>query len=337
MPHSMSGPNEPTLSSSVPAFSHSYSHHYPRPTSESNGANGSHGPHGPHGSHGLHGLHGSNGYGSPKSQSGSVPPEGPAPVIPHGGMLSREFVARRISEGETGRLKEELKCQSCGKGYKHVSSLAKHLWEHTPEWNVTSKLLISKHQQVQLLEAASILVSMNEHERERDSRDHFRYSQSMPKHDPSVYRHEHNGNGNGNSSITGNGSLSIPSIPVDARRNSITKPSPYGRRYSITSQRRSSITSAPPIAATPSSIPKSSPVITDAMFPGGDEDFYDTLASPYQRVRRMSALRHYEDYEDHEDKDNEENDRKHTPQSNEEDGDRDPDDSPGDTVFGEMD
>lgn len=77
-------------------------------------------------------------------------------------QLSRKFVARRISEGETGRLKEQLKCQACGKGYKHVSSLAKHLWEHTPEWNVTSKLLISKHQQVQLLEAASILVSMNE-------------------------------------------------------------------------------------------------------------------------------------------------------------------------------
>ncbi|CAH6723968.1 hypothetical protein CLIB1444_24S00606 [[Candida] jaroonii] len=76
--------------------------------------------------------------------------------------LSREFVVRRISEGETGRLKEELKCEACGKGYKHISSLAKHLWEHTPEWNVTKKLLISKHQQVQLLEAASILVGMND-------------------------------------------------------------------------------------------------------------------------------------------------------------------------------
>ncbi|KAG7905187.1 hypothetical protein KL906_005370 [Ogataea polymorpha] len=77
-------------------------------------------------------------------------------------MLSREFVVRRISEGETGRLKEELKCEACGKGYKHISSLAKHLWEHTPEWNMTKKLLISKHQQVQLLEAASILCSMTE-------------------------------------------------------------------------------------------------------------------------------------------------------------------------------
>lgn len=35
-------------------------------------------------------------------------------------------------------------------------------WEHTPEWAYTSKLLISKHQQVQLLEAASVLVAMNQ-------------------------------------------------------------------------------------------------------------------------------------------------------------------------------
>ena len=36
-----------------------------------------------------------------------------------------------------------------------------HSWEHTPHWAVTSKLLISKHQQVQLLEAAKVLVGMN--------------------------------------------------------------------------------------------------------------------------------------------------------------------------------
>lgn len=34
-------------------------------------------------------------------------------------------------------------------------------WEHTAEWSLTSKLLISKHQQVQLLEAAQVLVNMN--------------------------------------------------------------------------------------------------------------------------------------------------------------------------------
>jgi hypothetical protein len=40
-------------------------------------------------------------------------------------------------------------------------SLTVYRWEHTPEWALTSKLLISKHQQVQLLEAASVLVTMN--------------------------------------------------------------------------------------------------------------------------------------------------------------------------------
>jgi len=34
-------------------------------------------------------------------------------------------------------------------------------WEHDPAWAITSKLLISKHQQVQLLEAASVLCNMN--------------------------------------------------------------------------------------------------------------------------------------------------------------------------------
>ena len=33
-------------------------------------------------------------------------------------------------------------------------------WEHDPAWAITSKLLISKHQQVQLLEAASVLCTM---------------------------------------------------------------------------------------------------------------------------------------------------------------------------------
>ncbi|KAI0969213.1 hypothetical protein F4678DRAFT_463477 [Xylaria arbuscula] len=74
---------------------------------------------------------------------------------------------RRASDGQPltkeGRKSNrvELRCDKCGKGYKHSSCLTKHLWEHTPEWSYTSKLLISKHQQVQLLEAASVLVAMN--------------------------------------------------------------------------------------------------------------------------------------------------------------------------------
>ncbi|KAL2022336.1 hypothetical protein VTK56DRAFT_5734 [Thermocarpiscus australiensis] len=66
-----------------------------------------------------------------------------------------------VKEGGRKSNRPELRCEKCGKGYKHSSCLNKHLWEHTPEWSLTSKLLISKHQQVQLLQAASVLVSMN--------------------------------------------------------------------------------------------------------------------------------------------------------------------------------
>lgn len=52
-------------------------------------------------------------------------------------------------------------------------------WEHTPEWQYTSKLLISKHQQVQLLEAASVLVAMNNQEPE-SARNSDRSSMSPP-------------------------------------------------------------------------------------------------------------------------------------------------------------
>ncbi|KAF8628966.1 hypothetical protein AX15_003622 [Amanita polypyramis BW_CC] len=41
--------------------------------------------------------------------------------------------------------------------YRHPSCLIKHRWEHTPHWCEASKYVLSKHQQVQLLEAAAIL------------------------------------------------------------------------------------------------------------------------------------------------------------------------------------
>ncbi|KIL61598.1 hypothetical protein M378DRAFT_850820 [Amanita muscaria Koide BX008] len=41
--------------------------------------------------------------------------------------------------------------------YRHPSCLIKHRWEHTPHWREASKYVLSKHQQVQLLEAAAIL------------------------------------------------------------------------------------------------------------------------------------------------------------------------------------
>ncbi|KAF2742796.1 hypothetical protein M011DRAFT_497351 [Sporormia fimetaria CBS 119925] len=84
--------------------------------------------------------------------------------------LRRASEGSRLAKGDGKRSSgSELKCEKCGKGYKHSSCLTKHLWEHTPEWQYTSKLLISKHQQVQLLEAASVLVAMNQ---DADHSDH---------------------------------------------------------------------------------------------------------------------------------------------------------------------
>ncbi|KAJ9107943.1 hypothetical protein QFC19_002686 [Naganishia cerealis] len=57
-----------------------------------------------------------------------------------------------------------FKCESCAKVYRHPSCLSKHRWEHSPHWASSSKLLLSKHQQVQLLErikAATILVHLD--------------------------------------------------------------------------------------------------------------------------------------------------------------------------------
>lgn len=48
-------------------------------------------------------------------------------------------------------------CENCGKQYRHPSCLVKHRWEHTVYWKEASKFLLSKHQQVQLLEVRSIL------------------------------------------------------------------------------------------------------------------------------------------------------------------------------------
>lgn len=53
------------------------------------------------------------------------------------------------------------KCESCNKIYRHPSCLIKHRWEHTVYWKEASKFLMSKHQQVQLLEAAAILVNLD--------------------------------------------------------------------------------------------------------------------------------------------------------------------------------
>ncbi|KAJ6551784.1 hypothetical protein B0H19DRAFT_178625 [Mycena capillaripes] len=72
-----------------------------------------------------------------------------------------------IAQTAAGRKKRGVdhKCESCSKIYRHPSCLIKHRWEHTPHWRTLSSLphsssgggVLSKHAQVQLLEAAAIL------------------------------------------------------------------------------------------------------------------------------------------------------------------------------------
>lgn len=51
-------------------------------------------------------------------------------------------------------------CEQCGKTYKHHNCLSKHQWEHHWAWETTKKICATKHHQVQLLEAAQILIEM---------------------------------------------------------------------------------------------------------------------------------------------------------------------------------
>ena len=53
-----------------------------------------------------------------------------------------------------------LQCEICGKIYKHRNCLSKHMWEHHESWEHTKKVCQTKHQQVQLLEAAQVLAEL---------------------------------------------------------------------------------------------------------------------------------------------------------------------------------
>ncbi|KAG5519332.1 hypothetical protein PMAC_001957 [Pneumocystis sp. 'macacae'] len=72
----------------------------------------------------------------------------------------RALLKKKLSRRMSDVMLTDVKCEHCGKGYKHIGCLSKHLWEHTVYFN--PKLSISKHQQVQLLEAAAILIQMNQ-------------------------------------------------------------------------------------------------------------------------------------------------------------------------------
>ncbi|KAI9255810.1 hypothetical protein BDA99DRAFT_562311 [Phascolomyces articulosus] len=86
----------------------------------------------------------------------------PASVATAAATGGRTIRQRRQSESSTLNGRKALhRCDDCGKVYKHPNCLSKHRWEHSEQWELTSKLLLTKHQQVQMLEAAAILVSLD--------------------------------------------------------------------------------------------------------------------------------------------------------------------------------
>ncbi|KZT70605.1 hypothetical protein DAEQUDRAFT_810498 [Daedalea quercina L-15889] len=105
--------------------------------------------------------------------SGTPPPQPSATLVSAAGEIETTSSAPRdlkreeadlgggisVAAGKgTGKKRGTIfKCESCSKVYRHPSCLIKHRWEHSPHWREASKFLLSKHQQVQLLEAAAIL------------------------------------------------------------------------------------------------------------------------------------------------------------------------------------
>ncbi|KAG0262367.1 hypothetical protein BG011_010250 [Mortierella polycephala] len=70
--------------------------------------------------------------------------------------------AKKSSSSQEQDHAEVHKCMDCGKIYKHPNCLWKHRWLHSVYWKSATKFLLSKHQQVQLMEAAAILLGMDE-------------------------------------------------------------------------------------------------------------------------------------------------------------------------------
>ncbi|KNC79148.1 hypothetical protein SARC_08447 [Sphaeroforma arctica JP610] len=55
-----------------------------------------------------------------------------------------------------------FRCEKCGKKYKQRNSLFKHQWEHSEFWEPTArKFNMSKHQQVQAMQAAMQLMNFS--------------------------------------------------------------------------------------------------------------------------------------------------------------------------------
>ncbi|KAF9545200.1 hypothetical protein EC957_011179 [Mortierella hygrophila] len=86
-----------------------------------------------------------------------------------GRRRSNSFTSSQTQDGgankkqaQDGDHSDVHKCMDCGKVYKHPNCLWKHRWLHSQYWKSATKFLLSKHQQVQLMEAAAILLGMDE-------------------------------------------------------------------------------------------------------------------------------------------------------------------------------
>lgn len=101
---------------------------------------------------------------------------------------------------------------------EEADSALHHSWEHTDEWQYTSKLLISKHQQVQLLEAASVLMHMNKDGTPANDSDHSSSSAASGSSDRD----------DGPSSAE---TTPPPQGDRDSKRSSNTSSSAYSRSY----------------------------------------------------------------------------------------------------------
>ncbi|KAF8811177.1 hypothetical protein BYT27DRAFT_7184553 [Phlegmacium glaucopus] len=127
-----------------------------------------------------------------------------------------------ISNGKAGAKKRgiDYKCESCSKVYRHPNCLNKHRWEHTRQWREASKFVLSKHQQVQLLEAAAILSFMGKQPaslpEDRSEWPSFLSGGSLPKVEPVGGTSSVPSTSTSASSIPSASSLGLPSSGISS-------------------------------------------------------------------------------------------------------------------------
>ena len=94
------------------------------------------------------------------NSSGSISPK----------KRGRTHTFSEAQKSSVDRSNKQYQCEQCGKVYKHRNCLSKHRWEHHESWEVTKRICSTKHQQVQLLEAAQVLIELQIMREQRRSR-----------------------------------------------------------------------------------------------------------------------------------------------------------------------